>query len=169
VEHAETGAAALVAARVERPSLAVVDTHLSDVSGYEVCRELRDEFGETLPIVFVSASRNEPNDRIAGLLLGADDYFPKPPPTDEFLARVRRLLARTAPTGNGRSKLTPREREVLGLMTAGRRREEIAGQLVISPKTAAKHIENILAKLGVNSQAQAVSVALREGVLDDAA
>jgi DNA-binding NarL/FixJ family response regulator len=161
--HTESGATALAAARSERPCLAVVDVHLPDVSGYEVCRELREEFGEALPIVFVSANRNERNDRIAGLLVGADDYFPKPPPEDEFLVRMRRLLARTSSgSSNSRSHLTPREREVLSLLVAGRRRREIAKELVISPKTVAKHVENILAKLGVNSQAQAVGLALRE-------
>ena len=161
--HAESGATALAAVRRERPCLAVVDVHLPDVSGYELCRELRDEFGEALPIVFVSANRNERDDRIAGLLVGADDYFPKPPPEGEFLVRMRRLLARTfSGSSNARSHLTPRERDVLSLLVAGRRRRDIAHELVISPKTVDKHVENILTKLGVNSQAQAVGLALRE-------
>jgi DNA-binding NarL/FixJ family response regulator len=164
--HAESGACALATARADRPCLAVIDTQLPDISGYVVCRELRDEFGEALPIVFVSESRNEPNDRIAGLLLGADDYFSKPPIPDEFLVRVRRLLVRSDPPSDSRPHLTRREREVLSLLAAGRRRQEIATELVLSPKTVAKHIENVYAKLGVNSEAQAVGLVLRERLLD---
>jgi DNA-binding NarL/FixJ family response regulator len=168
--EAETGARALAAARSERPRLAVLEVQLPDVSGYELCRELRDEFGESLPIVFLSRNRNEPNDRVAGLLIGADDYFANPPPTNEFLARMRRLLARTISgesNAHAHATLTPREREVLSLLVAGRRRREIAAELVISPKTVGKHVGNILPKLGVNSQTQAVALALRERLLEE--
>jgi DNA-binding NarL/FixJ family response regulator len=59
--------------------------------------------------------------------------------------------------------LTPREREVLALLADGRRVRDIAGDLCISVKTASAHIEHILQKLGVHTQAQAVALALRDG------
>lgn len=94
--EAATGHEALYVARQERPRLVVLEVCLSDVSGYEVCRELRDEFGENLPIIFMSGERIESIDRTAGLLIGGDDYLVKPIVADELLARVRRLLSRSA-------------------------------------------------------------------------
>jgi DNA-binding NarL/FixJ family response regulator len=63
-------------------------------------------------------------------------------------------------------KLTPREREVLSLLSQGLCQKEIAPQLCLSPKTVAKHIEHLLAKMGVHSRAQAVALALRDGLVD---
>jgi DNA-binding NarL/FixJ family response regulator len=164
VSAVATGAEALLEARSEAPALVVIDSDLTDPSGYEVCRELRDQFGETLPIVFVSSTRTAPHDEIAGLLLGADDYFNKPLQHDRFLARVRRLLARS-PSPVRRSNLTPRECEILSLLVEGRRPLEIADRLCITRKTAATHIDHILAKLGAHSQAQAVAFAIRDSIL----
>src|SRR4051794_36165588 len=115
VEEARSGDEALTLARANEPALAVLDVHLPVISGYEVCRELRETFGETLPIMFVSDCRLESADQVAGLLLGADDYLPKPVANDQFLARVRRLLARS-PVRRRRGGLTPRELEVLELL-----------------------------------------------------
>ena len=159
-----SGAEALAGVRRDGPALVVMDSDLADPSAYEVCRELREQFGETLPIVFVSSTRTAPHDEIAGLLLGADDYFNKPVERDRFLARVRRLLARS-PTAAARWALTPREHEILSLLVDGRRPSEIAERLCITPKTAATHIDHILAKLGAHSQAQAVAFAIRDSVL----
>lgn len=62
--------------------------------------------------------------------------------------------------------LTPREREVLALVAAGRTNGEIAARLFISTKTASVHVSNILAKLGVSSRTQAAIIATRERLLD---
>lgn len=66
----------------------------------------------------------------------------------------------------GSSDLTPREREVLGLVSVGRSNGEIAAQLFISAKTASVHVSNILAKLGAASRTEAASIARRDGLLD---
>jgi DNA-binding response OmpR family regulator len=55
---------------------------------------MRDEFADQFPIVFVSGARTESFDRVAGLLLGANDYISKPFREDELLARVQSLLGR---------------------------------------------------------------------------
>jgi len=163
---AETGEEALAAAKHERPALVIVEALLPGVSGYEVCRELKDEFGETLPIVFVSGNRTEPGDRVAGLLVGGNDYLVKPFDPNELLARVRRLLAAALAGGRTAHNLTRRELDVLLLLVGGLSQPEIAERLFITPKTVGKHIEHILAKLGVHSRAQAVAVAVRDGLIE---
>ena len=157
-----------LAVATSKPSLVLLDVDLPGISGYEVCRELRDAYGNDLPIVFVSGKRTEQLDRVGGLLLGADDYIVKPFEPDEFLARVRRYLSRASqPRGAGiRAELTSREREVLRLLASGLDQRAIAAQLVISPKTVATHIQRILGKLGVRSRAQAVALAHRHGLVE---
>jgi two-component system, NarL family, nitrate/nitrite response regulator NarL len=167
--QAASGEEALAAARSGRPGLALVDVHLPDTSGFEVCRELRDEFGDDLPIVFVSDERTEPFDRAAGFLVGGDDYLVKPLDPDELLARARRLISRSRrgrtswPSGPREAALTEREREVLQLLVEGLHAKEIARDLVISPKTVASHVQHVLAKLGAHSRAEAVAIAYRDG------
>ena len=162
-QPATTGAAALEAATRQQPALVILETHLPGESGYEICRELRERCGEELPIVFVSATRTDESDQVAGLLLGADDYLAKPIRLDYLLARVRRLVRRwSAISAPVASRLTPREREVLALLAEGLEQGEIARRLFITPKTVAKHIERILGKLGVHSRAQAIALALRD-------
>ena len=162
VLEATNGEEALRAAQEHDVALVVLEVHLADVTGYEVCRRLRERRGEGLPIVFVSRDRTEASDRVAGLLVGADDYLPKPVVPDELLARVRRHLQRAAALGSEPSSgLTAREREVLTLLTRGLGPVEIGNALSISPKTVATHVERIYAKLGVHTRAQAVAKALQ--------
>ena len=163
---AETGEEALAAAKRERPALVILEVLLPGVSGFEVCRELKDEFGEALPIVFVSGTRTEPGDRVAGLLVGGDDYLVKPFDPNELLARVRRLLPAPLAGGKTTRKLTRRELDVLSLLVEGLNQSEIAEKLFISPKTVGKHIEHILAKLDVHSRAQAVAHAVRDELIE---
>ena len=172
VEEAETGPDAVAAGRRRRPDLVVLDVQLPGMSGYEIFRELRDEHGEDLPVVFLSGERTESLDRVAGLVLGAEDYLVKPFDPGELLVRLRRLLdraPRAAAAPGPRYRLTTREQEVLSLVAEGLGPAEIARTLVISPKTAATHIQNVLGKLGVNNRSQAVAVAHREGLVPSAA
>jgi DNA-binding NarL/FixJ family response regulator len=161
-QQARTGEEALDEAARQRPAMVIMETHLPGASGYEICREFREQYGDALPIIFVSAARTDEIDRVAGLLLGADEYLPKPIQFDHLLARVRRLMAQSAPVAPSvASPMTPREEEVLGLLAEGLTPGEIARQLVVTPKTVAKHMEHILSKLGVHSRTQAVAFALR--------
>ena len=171
------GEEALDSVAAGRPAAVVLDVHLSGMSGYEACHRLRERFGEDLAIVFVSGKRAEAIDRVAGLLLGADDYITKPFSPDELVARVRRLVARARPPAgisnvNGHADvngavrdLTEREREVLTLLAEGLDQEAVAEELVISSNTVATHIQRILAKLGARSRAQAIAHAYRDGIL----
>jgi len=170
--EAETREEALASASENRPDVVLLDVKLGGTSGYQICRDLREEFGEQLPIIFVSGSRTDASDRVAGLLLGADDYVTKPIEPEELLARVGRAVtrstsaARGAPNGAGK-RLTPREHDVLDLLAQGFGTEAISDRLFISPKTVSTHVQRILAKLGVHSRAEAVAFAYREGLVDD--
>ena len=164
--EASTGEEALGMVRRERPACVLLDVLLPGVTGYAVCRELRDEYGESLPIIFVTGERTQPGDRVAGLLLGADDYVVKPFDSDELLARVRRSIARFGRNGDQSRAfgLTTRDREILVFLADGLSQKAIAAELVISPKTVATHIQRVLAKLSVHSRAEAVARAHREGL-----
>jgi DNA-binding NarL/FixJ family response regulator len=175
LEIVDTGTEALAMAQLRRPAVVLLAVDLPAPSAYEVLRQLRAEFGPGLPVAFLSAARPQERDEVAALLLGADEYLVKPLVTDRSTARLHRLLARTdaprlpaATHGGTPTRLTSREREVLGLLISGMRPAEIAEALCITRKTAASHIEHILAKLGAHTQAQAVAFALRDNVLDPA-
>jgi DNA-binding NarL/FixJ family response regulator len=162
--EATTGAAVLEAVRGNGVALVVLEVSLPDMTGYEVCREIRNERGDDVPVFFLSGLRTVPLDRVAGLLLGADDFIVKPFDPDEFVARVRRFVDRNGATtrergvgDSGGPQLTRREVEVLNLLVDGRRQKEIAAQLVISQKTVATHIQNLLGKFGVHSRAELVA------------
>jgi len=166
IVDAANGEDAMTAARRHQPRLVVLDVRMPDLSGYEVCRRLRDEFGDTVWIVFLSGERTEGFDRAAGLLVGADDYLVKPFSPDELLARVRVRLPAAPEEPPVLSDLTKRELEVLRLLSDGLSQKEIAASLVISSKTVSAHIQHILGKLGVHSRAQAVAHAYRRGLLN---
>jgi len=165
-----TGEGALASVARERPACILLDVQLPGVTGYAVCRELRERYGRQLPIMFVTGERTEASDRVAGLLLGADDYITKPFDPDELVARVRVATARArtaVASENGGFALTAREREVLRLLAAGRSQSAIALELVISPKTVGTHIQRILTKIGAHSRAEAVALAHRHGLADE--
>jgi two-component system nitrate/nitrite response regulator NarL len=168
---APSGEDGIAAARADAPDVAILDIELPGISGYEVCRRLR-EACDGIGVIFVSGRKTEALDRVAGLMIGADDYLAKPFAPDELLARIRAVLrsrsavARMTPALE--SCLTAREREVLALLGDGASQTDIAARLVISPKTVAAHIDHILHKLGVHSRAQAVAVAYRDGLLGSA-
>jgi DNA-binding response OmpR family regulator len=92
VQWAETGRRALDLARSEDPHLILLDIRLPDISGFDVCRQLRAE-GRRMPILMLTA-RDEEVDKVLGLELGADDYVVKPYSLRELLSRVRSLLRR---------------------------------------------------------------------------
>lgn len=166
-QEAGTGREATLEARRGRPSFVLLDVKLPDVSGHEVCRRLRDLYGESLPIALMSGVKTDDLDRVAGLLLGADDYLTKPIDAGDLLARIRRVALRSgsvlaaSESDPLREKLTPRERQVLQMLSDGLSQKDIAAELVISPKTVGTHLQHILSKLEVHSRTQAVALAHR--------
>ncbi|MEM7616719.1 MAG: phosphate regulon transcriptional regulator PhoB, partial [Pseudomonadota bacterium] len=92
------GDEALIALDEEKPDLVLLDWMLPNVSGVEICRQLRAR-SETrdIPVIMLTA-RGEEEDRIRGLEQGADDYVTKPFSMSELVARMRAVLRRTRPT-----------------------------------------------------------------------
>lgn len=91
------GESALAQARESKPQLIVLDLMLPRLSGWEVCRALRQETSYQ-PAILMLTARGEESDKIIGLELGADDYLVKPFSMRELVARVRALLRRATTT-----------------------------------------------------------------------
>lgn len=92
---ATSGLDALRLYHQEQPSMVILDLNLPDLSGLEVCKNLRAN--SRLPILMLTA-RDQWQDRVLGLEIGSDDYMSKPFKFQELLARVRALLRRAQPT-----------------------------------------------------------------------
>ena len=101
VSFAVNGEEALLMISEELPDVIVLDWMLPNVSGIEVCRQVktRPETRE-IPVIMLSA-RSEEGDKVRGLETGADDYVTKPYSVTELLARVRSQLRRSRPTMAG--------------------------------------------------------------------
>lgn len=173
---AESGEEAFELLDEDYPNLAIVEVELPGMNGLVVLHELHTRFGDDLPVILMSAERDTQLDRTAGLLLGADAYLVKPIDTAELTARIRRLLRDTRPrarngtgsrSASGDVNLSPREREILGMLAEGQSQKTIASALVISEKTVATHIQRLLGKLGVHSRAEAVATAYRCGLVSN--
>ncbi len=100
------GAAGLAAARDLRPDLIVLDVMLPHMTGLEICQQLRETDGSSVPIIMLTAL-SETDDRIAGLTSGADDYVSKPFSVKELTLRIGSVLRRS------QLQATPRVAEVL--------------------------------------------------------
>ena len=125
VEHVGLGSQALARVAAGGVDLLVLDVGLPDISGLEVCRQLRQY--SQLPVLFLTA-RNEEVDRVLGLELGGDDYLGKPFSPRELVARVRARLRRPALAGAAGAEHWQR----LGVLEIDRqaRRVRHAGQLL---------------------------------------
>jgi len=86
------GRSALELARSRSPDLIILDLMLPEVSGWDVCRELRQR--SEVPVIMLTA-RDDTTDKIVGLELGADDYVTKPFDPKEIISRVRAVLRRS--------------------------------------------------------------------------
>ena len=146
----------------DAPAVAVLEV---EAGAFMVCRHLHDRFGESLPVIMVSTTRTDPQDRVAGFLVGADDYLTVPLDADEALCRVRRSLLRDDRRSvPGLAALTDREAEVLDLLVAGYTQKQIATRLDISGKTVGTHIQHLLTKLDLHSRTDAIALAIRAGL-----
>jgi len=183
VTTATSAAAGFVAIERLRPDVAIIDLSVSDGEGMHLVHRVRG-LRDAPPLVVLSA-RSATDVAVASVRAGARAFVPKSARAqdvvdaaeavvagggwmpDDLLGDVlASLLEPKAPTEWEAlvQGLTRREREVLDLMVEGFARPSIARYLDISLNTVRSHTKNILAKLGVHSSLEAVSVALRAGV-----
>ncbi|HLI29172.1 MAG TPA: response regulator transcription factor [Chloroflexota bacterium] len=160
-----------------RPDVVLLDLRLPELSGVEVMRAVRPQAPE---VRFLVLTTYDTEMYIApALAAGARGYLLKDAAPDELVRGVRavmegraalepsvaaRLLDRMAEPEGG--ELSEREREVLGLLVRGASNKGIAHQLGLSENTVKAHVAHIFNKLGVQSRAEAVAVALQRGLVD---
>ena len=104
VQTANNGTHGLREMLVREPDLLILDVMMPEVDGWEVCRRMR-EAGSTVPVLMLTA-KDDVQDRVKGLDIGADDYLVKPFALEELLARVRALLRRRTDSDNSNHILT---------------------------------------------------------------
>lgn len=99
--RAVTGAEALEIARRERPDVVLLDLMLPDMSGVEVCRQLRKEDAFRNTAIIIVSARSEEIDRVVGFELGADDYVVKPFSVRELMLRIKAVTRRLRTSAPG--------------------------------------------------------------------
>jgi len=97
--EAYDGEAGLALAREKKPDLILLDVMMPKMMGFDVCRALREE-GDNVPVIILTA-REEEEDKVLGLEIGADDYITKPFSMRELVARVKANIRRTAMAASG--------------------------------------------------------------------
>jgi DNA-binding NarL/FixJ family response regulator len=170
---AATGGEALARFVELSPDVALVDLQLPDMSGFELIRKMKDKAPNARIIVLSSYEGDVDIQR--ALEAGAQGYVVKGIVRDELLeiirsvhAGKRRLQAEVAQKlaeHMADESISTRELEVLSLVAAGRRNKEIASELSIAEDTVKMHVRNILSKLQVNDRTEAVTIALRRGII----
>jgi DNA-binding NarL/FixJ family response regulator len=170
---AATGGEALERFLELRPDVTLVDLRLPDMSGFDLIKKIKDKSPNARIIVLSSHEGDVDIQR--ALEAGAQGYVVKGIVRGELFEIIRSVHAgkRRLPAAVAQKlaehmadeAVSPRELEVLSLMAAGKRNKEIAGELSIAEDTVKMHVRNILSKLHVNDRTEAVTVALRRGII----
>lgn len=147
----------------------VLDVRMPGMSGLELHERLQ-ALGSTLPIIFVTGHGDVPM-AVSALKKGATDFIEKPFNNDEILRLIEQCLAADREQSSLRrhhaeidrrlASLTQREREVLGLIAAGRLNKQIADDLGISIKTVEVHRARVMDKMEVRSVAELVQLVMK--------
>jgi len=177
VAESATAAEALAAIPEAHPDVAVLDVRLPDGDGIDVCREIRSRHPEVKCLILTSYADDEA--LAQAIVAGASGYVLKQIQGQELVAAVR-----TAASGHslidretarrvleelrsaraeeeGMERLTPREHEILDMITAGKTNREIGAELFLSEKTVKNYVSNLLGKLGMGRRSEAAAYAAR--------
>jgi two-component system, NarL family, response regulator NreC len=184
IGEASSAQGAIESAMELKPNVILMDIGLPDLSGIDATREIKKRVPDAS---IVALTIHEDEEYFFKMLeAGATGYVPKRAAPEELLTAIRaaatgqvylypslaKLLVRDFLSG-GRpssevqpdSEITDREQEVLTYLAEGANNEEIATALVISPKTVARHRENIMRKLNLHSRSELVRYAIRKGII----
>ncbi len=183
--EAQSASEAVVEAVKLKPDVILMDIGLPDMSGIEATREIKRVCPET---AIVALTIHEDEQYFFKMLdAGASGYVPKRAAPEELLTAIRTAFAGEVYLYPSLAKLlvrdflgqqsglraevseddlTPREREVLALLAEGANNTEIGEKLNISPKTVARHRENIMSKLNLHSRTELVKFAIRKGIIE---
>jgi DNA-binding NarL/FixJ family response regulator len=186
VAEAVNGLHAVAEAERLRPDVVVVQAELPNGDGAMTTRLIRASHPDCRVLLLADAE----DERVIGAVLeaGASGYVTKTAPLGDLVAAVRSahrgeslvssallgdLFAELAHRRREQdaaaqrvARLTPREREVLGLLVEGASKDAVAQALLISPQTARTHIQKVIKKLGVHSRMEAALLVTRNGLLD---
>ena len=155
------------------PGCAVLDVRLPDASGFDVYAHLQKS-NVTMPVIFLTGFGEIPAS-VKAIKSGAIDYLSKPVNGDDLIVAIDTALAKEARLRSERSELselracyeqlTPRERQIMQLVLAGRLNKQIARELGISEKTVKVHRGRVMTKMRARRVAQLVQSAVRIGVV----
>lgn len=170
---AESGAEALKLLRSTGADVLLVDLRLRDMSGHELTRQILSSSPQARIIILTSFEGDADIER--ALAAGARGYVVKGTPRDELVGAIRAVhagrkhipgpLAQKLAEHLGSEKLSEREMQVLKQIALGKRNKEIGAALNIAEDTVKMHVKNVFEKLQVNDRTEAVTVALRRGIL----
>src|SRR5689334_3430714 len=155
------------------PGCILLDVQIPGLSGPDLQGRL-NELGSTLPIVFLTGHADTQT-TVRTIKAGAEDFLTKPVQSEQLLGAIERALARHSTVRTERHKLddmralvaelTPRERQVFGLVVRGKLNKQIAHELGTTERTIKAHRQQVMEKMKVPSLAELVSIAERLGLL----
>jgi DNA-binding NarL/FixJ family response regulator len=177
---AATGADAIEMVNRMHPDVVLMDYQLPDLDGVAVTTAIRRE-NRSVMVVMLTGS-TEDRVLLSAIDAGCSGFLTKDRAAAEVVHAVRAaavgealispaLLARLLPKLNRTQRtlgedLSDRERQVLGFLARGMTNKVIAAELFLSVNTIRNHVQSVLAKLGAHSKLEAVSTAVREGIID---
>ena len=174
VAEAANGKEAIEAFRSHRPDITLMDLQMPEMDGLETVEAIRREFPEARIIVLTTYSGD--TQVLRALKGGARGYILKGYVHKELLDAIRAVhagqkrippeLAAELADHATDDTVTVREIDVLRLIGAGNSNKEIADHLSIGEATVKSHVTSILAKLGANDRAHAVTIGLRRGIIN---
>ena len=181
VGEAKDGVEAVEKTKELSPDVVLIDLRMPEMDGVEAMRQIKSVMPEVKFIILTTYSDDEYI--FSGIEAGARAYLLKDAPREDLFKAIRAVyrgesliqpvvasklldrfseLSRRTPSGE---ELSGRELEILSLMAKGAANKEIGAQLNIAQSTVKTHITNIFQKLGVNDRTEAVTQALKKGII----